>query len=121
MKLPKAVVQLAAVAQDGDQRPDRRGRHRRPRIEEREHDAKRRQGATDPVRQGQRYRPPSGAEREREPANPVEVDLLAGEEEEHPQAEVREELDEVVDMGQTHDLRTDQDPQQQLDDDDRGR
>ena len=49
----------------------------------------------------------------------IEVDLIAGEEEQHPQPEVGEELDEVVDVGDSQPLRSDQNPEQQLDHDHR--
>ncbi len=53
------------------------------------------------------------------PRDPLEVDLVAGEEEEHAEAEVGEEIDEVIRLGEAEDFGADDDPQQQLDDDDR--
>jgi hypothetical protein len=48
--------------------------------------------------------------------DPLQIDLVAGEEEEHPKPEVRKELDELIDLSETKDLGPDSDPQQQLDD-----
>ncbi len=114
-------LQLAVVAQDRDQRADRRRRHRRPRVEEGEDDAGRGEGAADRVGECDREQPAPGAELERFAADPLEVDLVAGEEEEHPQAEVGEEFDEAVGPGKIEDFGADDDPQQQLDDDNRRR
>jgi hypothetical protein len=50
-----------------------------------------------------------------------EVDLVAGEEEQHPEAEVREELDEVVRLGEPEHVGPDDDAEEDLDHDDRHR
>jgi hypothetical protein len=62
-----------------------------------------------------------GAKRQRPAADPLEVELVAGEEEEHAEAEVGEEIDEVVGFGQVQHVGADDYPQQQLDHDDRRR
>ena len=111
--------QLAAVAQDRDQRPDRRRRQRRARVEERDHDPGGGQHAADPVGEREREQPAPGAERQRPAADALEVDLVAGEEEQHPEPEVGEEVDEVVAAGEAEDLRADHDPEQELDHDHR--
>ena len=63
---------------------------------------------------------PEGAEPHRLAPDPLEVDLVAGEEEEHPEAEVGEEFDEAVGPGDVENLGADQDAEQELDDDHRG-
>ena len=64
---------------------------------------------------------PQRAELHRPALDPFEVDLVAGEVEEHPEPEVGEEFDEVVGVGEVEDLRADQDPQEELEDDHRRR
>ena len=74
-----------------------------------------------PVGERDREQPAERAELQRRPLDPLEVDLVAGEEEEHAEAEVGEEFDEVGGLGQVEDFGADDDPQQQLDHDHRGR
>ena len=105
--------------QDRDQRPDRRRRDRRARVKVGVDDVPHEEEAGEAVREGERDDPAARAERERPPLDPLEVDLVAGEEEQHAEAEVREETRRGVDLGEACDLRADQDPEQQLDDDDR--
>ena len=113
--------QLAAVAEDRDQGADRGGRQRRARVQEGEHHPGGRQGAADPVGEHQRQQPAPGAERERLAPDPLEVDLVAGEEEQHPEPEVGEEVDELVGLGEAEHLGPDHDPEDQLDHDHRRR
>jgi hypothetical protein len=85
-------------------------------VEEREHDPCGRQRAACAVCERQRHGPPDRREPQRPPSDPAEVDLVAGEEEEHPEAERGEEVGEVIRLGHVERLRPDRDPQQQLDD-----
>ena len=75
----------------------------------------------EPVGEADREQPAERAELQRLALDPLEVDLVAGEEEEHPEAEVGEEVDEVVGVGEVEDFGADEDPEQQLDDDHRRR
>jgi hypothetical protein len=76
--------------------------------------------STPPDSEGKRDRdrPADGAQLERAAADPLEVDLIAGEEEEHSEPEVGEEFGEVVDVGEAEDVRSDRDPHHQLEHDD---
>ena len=111
-------LQLAVVAEDRDQRPDRRRRHRRSRVEEGEDDARRREDAADTVGERHRDQPTPGAKPQRPAPDSLEIDLVAGEEEEHAEAEVGEEVNEVIGLGDVEDLGADENAQEQLDDDD---
>ena len=117
----EAGLQLAVVAQDRDQGADRRRRHRRAGVEEGDDDPGRGEEPAEAVGEDHREQPAEGAELQRLAPDPLEVDLVAGEEEEHPEAEVGEEFDEVVAVGEAEDFGPDQDPQHQLDHDDRRR
>ena len=88
---PEGGSHLARVAQDRDQCSDRRCRHRRPGVEEREDDSGGGQRSADPIGEGERDGPAHHRKLERTAPDPFEVDLVAGEEEEHSQAEVPEE------------------------------
>ena len=79
------------------------------------------QGAADRVGEQHREHPAPGAEPQRPALDPLEVDLVAGEEEEHAEAEVGEEVDEFVVVGEVEDFRADHDPQHQLEHHDRRR
>ncbi len=63
--------------------------------------------------------PADDAEPQRHAADPLELDLDAGEEEEEGEPEGRERLDEVVGVGEAEHLRPDDDPEHDLGDDDR--
>ena len=119
--VPKDVFSSLVVAEDRDQGSDRCGRHRRARVEEGDHDPGGGEQPADPVGERHRERPADRAEPQRPPADPLEVDLVAGEEEEHPEAEVREELDELICGRDVEKVGADEDSQQQLEDDDRRR
>ena len=54
-------------------------------------------------------------------SDPLEVDLVAGEEEEHAEPEVREEVEELVGLREAQHVGTDQDPEDDLEDHDRQR
>ena len=60
-------------------------------------------------------------ELQRLPLDALEVDLVAGEEEEHPEPQIAEELGGVVELRDVEALRADPMPEHQLDDDDRDR
>jgi hypothetical protein len=117
----EAGLQLAVVAEDRDQGPDRRRRHRRAGVEEGDDDPGCRKQAAEPVGEPDGQRPAQRAQLHRRPLDPLEVDLVAGEEEEHPEAEVGEEVDELVGVGELEDFGADHDSQDQLEDDDRRR
>jgi hypothetical protein len=114
----EAGLQLAAVAQDRDQRADRGRRHRRAGVEEGEHDPGRGERPADPIGERDREQPAKRPELHRQALDPVEVDLVAGEEEEHPEPEVGEEFDEVIGLREAEQFWADHDPQQQLEHDD---
>ena len=57
--------------------------------------------ASERIGQDQRQEPAENGKPKRAPADPLEVDLVAGEEEEHAQPETREEVEEVVGIGET--------------------
>ena len=81
---PEGRPHLSGVAQDRDQGADRGRRHRRSGVEEGENDPGRRQRAPDPIGQGERDAPSDRGELQGAALDPVEVDLVAREEEEHP-------------------------------------
>jgi len=112
---PESGLQLARVRQDRDQRSHRRRRHRRARVQQRQHNAGGRQRRPDPERKRERRHPHERRKLERPPANPVEVDLVPREEEQHRQAEIPEEVRELIDLRDPGNLRPDHDPEQQLD------
>ena len=92
---------LSRVGQDRDQGADRGGRHRRARVAEGEHHP-----APRPAPRLSRRRAPARAPSRSPPAqrpspDPLEVDLVAGEEEQHPQAEVAEEFRGRVDLAKS--------------------
>ena len=89
-------LQLARVREDRDQRADRRRRQRRPDVEERDYDAERGQHAAERVGDRERQEPAQHREPQRLPLDAPDVDLVAGEEEQHAQPEVGEELRERV-------------------------
>ena len=68
------------------------------------------------VGERQRQQPAENGQPQRAAADALEVDLVAGEEEEHAQAEAREELEEVVWLGQAQQLGADHDAEHDLDD-----
>lgn len=114
-------AQLAAVAQDRDQGADRGRRHRRAGVDEGVDYAERREDAADRIGERDREQPAVAAEAQRRPPDPFEVDLIAGEVEEHPEAEVGEELAEFVGCSPAEPMRPDRDAEQQLEHDDRRR
>jgi hypothetical protein len=77
--------------------------------------------AADDVGKPHREQPARASQLHRLAADALEVDLIAGEEEEHPQAEVGEEVDEAVGAGDVENLRADEDSEEELDHDHRGR
>jgi hypothetical protein len=109
-------LELPAVRQDRDQRADRGRGDRRARVDQREHDPRSGEEPPDRVRQREREGPAEHGETQRPAHDPVQVDLVAGEEEQHPEAEVREEVDELRDVQAEH-LRADDDAEQQFDHD----
>ena len=115
----EAGAQLAAVAQDRDQGADRGRRHRRARIERGDDEVEGREHGAGGVGDHDREPPSGRAELQRPPADPLEVDLIAGEEEEHAEAEVGEEFDEAVFARDVEHVGADQDPEAELDDDHR--
>ena len=76
--------------------------------------------AADPVGEQERESQPQAPSFSGRP-RPLEVDLVAGEEEQHAEPEVGEEVDEVVALGEPEHLGADHDPEQQFDHDDRWR
>ena len=114
----EARAELARVAEDRDQRADRRRRHRRADEEQRDHDARGREQAPDRVGERERDHPPGAGEQQRPAADPLEVDLVAGEEEEEPEPEAREEVDELVALRESEYVRPDDDPEDELEDHD---
>jgi hypothetical protein len=114
-------VQQARVAQDRHQRADRGRRHRRAGQQARDDDAGRVQDAGEAVGEHQREAPTGHREPQRPAADPLEVDLISREQEQEREPERPEERRELVDLGQAEHLRTDQDPEQKLDDDERER
>jgi hypothetical protein len=115
---PEAGAQLPGVGQDGQERADRRGREGRARVEQRQHHPGCGEDAADRVGERQRQRPSQCRETERAAGDPAQVELVAGEEEQHPEPEVGEEPEELRRVEPEH-LRPDHDPEQQLDDDHR--
>ena len=77
------------VRQHRDQRADRGRGQRGAGVEQREHDPGGREHAADPVGDRQRQQPAHDREPQREPGDAAHVDLVAGEEEEHPEPEAR--------------------------------
>jgi hypothetical protein len=112
----EASLELPAVGQDRDQRSDRGRGDGRAGVEQREHDPDGCQHPADRVRQGERDRPAECGQAQRRAGDSLEVDLVAGEEEQHSEPEVGEELDELRHVDPEH-LRPDHDAEQELDDD----
>ena len=112
-------VQLAGVRKDRQQRPDRGGRKRRADIYERDDNSRRGERATEPVGDRERHRPPEQRKPQRTAANARDVDLVAGEEEQHAQTEIGEELREVIDLRDVESLGPDHHAQHQLEHDHR--
>ena len=73
------------------------------------------------VREDERQQPSEDGQPERGASDSLEVDLVAREEEEHSEPEVREELDELVRVREAQHVGADQDPEQDLEDDHRQR
>jgi hypothetical protein len=113
----EARVELARVGEDRDQGADRGRGERRAGVERRDHEPRCREDRRGAVRDHERERPPVSREPQRRAADPPQVDLVAGEEEEHPEAEVGEELREVIDMPDPQHVRADDDPKHELEDD----
>ena len=80
-----------------------------------------REEPADRVGERERDHPAERRQLQRLAADALEVDLVAGEEEQHPEAEAREELDELVRLGEAEHLGPDHDPEHDLDHDDRDR
>ena len=112
----EAGAQLAGVAQDRDQGPDRGGGERGPGEHEREHDTRHLEQGAERVGERQRQQPAEDGQPQWAAADALEVDLVAGEEEEHAEAEAGEELDEVIGLGQAEQLGSDHDAEHDLDD-----
>ena len=110
---------LAGVGQDRQERADGGRREGRADVHERDDDARRGQRAAERVRDHQRHGPAVEGQAQRLAADARDVDLVAGEEEEHAEPEVREELRERVDVGEVEHLRSDDHAEGQLDHDDR--
>ena len=116
----EAGLDLAGVVEDRDQRPDGGGGHRRAHVEQGHDDAGPGEEAADRVGEHERQQPPRhDRELERHALDPVELDLVAREEEQHAEAEIREELDELVRLREVEDLGPDDDAEHQLDHHDR--
>ena len=113
---PEGRPQLPGVTEDRDQEAERRGGERRARVEERDDEPRGLERAADRVGQGDRQQPAGAREARRPPADAPEVDLVAREEEEHPEAEVGEQLRRRADVCQAEHLRADDDAQEQLED-----
>ena len=109
-------LQLARVLEDGDQRADRGRRQRGADIDERHDDAEGRQDAAERVGDHERERPARQPQLQRLPPDALDVDLVAGEEEQHPEPEIAEELRERVHAGEVQQLRPDQHAERELDD-----
>src|SRR5215207_2841840 len=115
----EACAELAGVPKDRDQGPDGGRGYRRSRVEAGNHYAGGGEHAGHGVRQHQRDQPARARELERLALDPLEVDLIAGEEEEHPEAEVAEELGRGIEPGDSGHLWADEDAEHQLDHDHR--
>jgi hypothetical protein len=87
-------------------------------VHERDDDPGRGQRAAERVGDHERQGPAVQGQPQRFAADARDVDLVAREEEQHPEPEVREELREGVDLGEAEDLRPDDDAEGQLDHDD---
>jgi hypothetical protein len=112
--VPNLVRSSPAVAQDRDQGPDRGRGHRGAGEQERQHDSGGGERSTDAVREREREQPARSGQHHWPPPKAREIQLVAGEEEQHPQPEVAEELREVVLPREVEDIRADHDPEQQL-------
>ena len=91
----EAGAQLARVAQHRDQGSDGGGGQRRAGEQERQHEARQREQPAERIGQDERQQPSEDAKPERAAADPLEVDLVAREEEEHSEPEIREEVEEL--------------------------
>ena len=110
-------LELAAVGEDRDQGADRGRGQGGSRVEQREHDSGGGQKPADRVGDQERETPSEQAEPQRLAADPAQVDLIAGEEEEHPEAETGEEIGEAVDARSVEHLGTDDHAEDELGDD----
>ena len=119
--MSEASAQLSGVAEDRDQRSDRGRGHRRAGVEQGEHDPCEREQPADREGERDRHQPADRRELERLAADALEVDLVAREEEQHPEPEVGEEGDELVCLSEVEQLRSDQDSEHDLDSHDRER
>jgi len=84
---PELGLELTCVGEDRDQRADRGRRERGAHVDQRDDDAERGEDPAQRVRDDERQRPAGEGEAQGMPFDPADVDLVAGEEEEHPEAE----------------------------------
>ena len=115
---PEPRVEPPGVAQDRDQRPERRRGHGRAHEQPGQHDARRGERARDRVGERERDQPAQDRQPQRRAADAVELDLVAREEEEEPEPELAEELEDLVEVREAEDVGADDRSQEQLDDDD---
>ena len=111
---PSGRFELAGVAQDRHQRPDRRRADRDADQLGREHEVDLLEAERDPETERKGDQPAVAAELRREATDAVEVDLEAAEEEEEGEADGAEELDDAHGLGEPQHLRADQDAERDL-------